>query len=181
VSGYDAVRNRLKAANPSGDFEKFWRKTLTMASWRTQPTAAQRHRQVRRRQLVADPRTQSRRARVSLPSRSDYSRRAFCQQRLAAELPKPITKLVWDNAALVGPNTSWNLGVTHTSRRAAESNGQNRIHRHRHRALQQQVTAAGWMCPDKQKVSWSCRSAMAEKSRLYPERIRFQRLCGAHF
>jgi len=25
---YDAVRNRLKAANPSGDFEKFWRKTL---------------------------------------------------------------------------------------------------------------------------------------------------------
>src|SRR5260221_1905087 len=31
VSSYDAMRNRLKAANPSGDFEKFWRKTLNAA------------------------------------------------------------------------------------------------------------------------------------------------------
>ena len=28
LSAYDAVRNRLKAANPNVDFEKFWRKTL---------------------------------------------------------------------------------------------------------------------------------------------------------
>ena len=28
ISAYDAVRDRLKAANPGGDFEKFWRKTL---------------------------------------------------------------------------------------------------------------------------------------------------------
>ena len=28
LSAYDAVRDRLKAANPSADFEKFWRKTL---------------------------------------------------------------------------------------------------------------------------------------------------------
>src|SRR5258708_9993313 len=28
VSDYDSLRDRLKAANPSADFEKFWRKTL---------------------------------------------------------------------------------------------------------------------------------------------------------
>src|SRR6202043_3359976 len=28
INNYDSVRDRLKTANPSGDFERFWRKTL---------------------------------------------------------------------------------------------------------------------------------------------------------
>jgi len=148
LSGYDAVRNRLKAANPTGDFEKFWRKTLNdgVVANTTYPP------------LNVTPKFNA----ASLPPipalnpgeieflfRPDptvYDGR-FANNGWLQELPKPVTKLVWDNAALVGPNTAWNLGITHTVAARGGEHGQIVSTVVDLTLSNSKVTAAGWIMP----------------------------------
>jgi molybdopterin-containing oxidoreductase family iron-sulfur binding subunit len=148
LGGYDAVRNRLKAANPSDDFEKFWRKTLNDG---VVPNTAYSP-------LTVTPKFNA----ASLPAISppnpgelEFLFRPdptihdgrFANNGWLQELPKPITKLVWDNAALVGPKTSWNLGVTHTVAARGGEHGQIVSTVVDIALSNSKVTAAGWIVP----------------------------------
>jgi MoCo/4Fe-4S cofactor protein with predicted Tat translocation signal len=116
LSDYDALRDRLKAANPSADFDKFWRKTLNdglVASSAYAPAAVS---------LKFNPASLGTVVPLSVdyeplefifrPDPCVYDGR-FANNGWLQELPKPVTKLTWDNAALVSPKTAESLQLAH--------------------------------------------------------------------
>ncbi len=114
LSDYDALRDRLKAANPSADFEKFWRKTLNdglVAGSAFAPVSAIP-------KLSGDdlPATKTTSAGdiefIFRPDPCVYDGR-FANNGWLQELPKPVTKLTWDNAALISPKTAEKLELAH--------------------------------------------------------------------
>jgi MoCo/4Fe-4S cofactor protein with predicted Tat translocation signal len=114
VSDYDVLRDRLKAAYPSADFEKFWRKTLNdglVAGSAFAPIdPAQKF-----SAASLPPAKATMAGEIEFIFRPDpcvYDGR-FANNGWLQELPKPVTKLTWDNAALVSPKTAEKLGLTH--------------------------------------------------------------------
>jgi molybdopterin-containing oxidoreductase family iron-sulfur binding subunit len=148
LSGYDAVRNRLKAANPSGDFEKFWRKTLNdgvVANTAYAPLNVTPKFNTASLPPIPAPNPGELEF-LFRPDPTVHDGR-FANNGWLQELPKPVTKLVWDNAALIGPNTSWNLGVTHTVAARGGEHGQIVSTVIDIALSNSKVTAAGWIVP----------------------------------
>jgi MoCo/4Fe-4S cofactor protein with predicted Tat translocation signal len=114
VSDYDFLRDHLKAANPSADFEKFWRKTLNdglVAGSAFAPVNAPL-----KFSAPSLPAAKTASAGeiefIFRPDPCVYDGR-FANNGWLQELPKPVTKLTWDNAALVSPKTGEQLSLTH--------------------------------------------------------------------
>jgi len=114
VTDYDALRERLKAAYPSGEFEKFWRKTLNdglVADSALPPSAVSA--KFSPGSLPAVKAASSDELEfIFRPDPCVYDGR-FANNGWLQELPKPVTKLTWDNAALVSPKTAEKLGISH--------------------------------------------------------------------
>src|SRR6266446_1904601 len=114
VSDYEVVRDRLKAANPSADFEKFWRKTLNdglVAGSAFPPVNASL-----KFSAASLPAAKTAPADeiefIFRPDPCVYDGR-FANNGWLQELPKPVTKLTWDNAALISPKTAEKLELAH--------------------------------------------------------------------
>jgi molybdopterin-containing oxidoreductase family iron-sulfur binding subunit len=110
VTAYDALRERLKISHSGADFEKFWRKSLhdgvvantalnpiTVASAATLP--------------ATNPTSTDALEFIFRPDPSVYDGR-FANNGWLQELPKPLTKLTWDNAAMISPKTAESLGLS---------------------------------------------------------------------
>ncbi len=115
LSDYDALRDRLKAANPSADFEKFWRKTLNdglVAGSAFAPVSA--NPKLGSDDLPAMKTTSATDIEfIFRPDPCVYDGR-FANNGWLQELPKPVTKLTWDNAALISPKTAEKLELAHS-------------------------------------------------------------------
>jgi molybdopterin-containing oxidoreductase family iron-sulfur binding subunit len=114
ISDYQVLRDRLKAANPSADFEKFWRKTLNdglVAGSAFAPVGAALKFSVAG--LAAVKTTPADEIEfIFRPDPCVYDGR-FANNGWLQELPKPVTKLTWDNAALFSPKTAEKLELAH--------------------------------------------------------------------
>ena len=112
-SGYEVVREYWGSTYSGGDFEGFWRKSLhdgVIAGSAFQP-----------KEVRLDPRWadnaarawSSKREGVELVFRPDstVSDGRYANNGWLQELPKPITKLTWDNAAEVSPAMAERIGV----------------------------------------------------------------------
>jgi MoCo/4Fe-4S cofactor protein with predicted Tat translocation signal len=115
VGDYDALRDQLKSVAGSGDFEKFWRKTLNdgfVANSAFKPASG-----IAAKVNIAGLPSQSSSGGdlefLFRPDPTIYDGR-FANNGWLQELPKPITKLTWDNAAFVGPRTAEALNVNQT-------------------------------------------------------------------
>jgi len=114
VSDYDVLREHLKDRNPSGDFEKLWRKTLNdglLAGSAFAPVNA-----ALKFSAASLPAAKSTPAEeiefIFRPDPCVYDGR-FANNGWLQELPKPVTKLTWDNAALISPKTAEKLELAH--------------------------------------------------------------------
>lgn len=148
VSDYEALRERLKAANPSANFEKFWRKTLNdgvvagsafpaiNAAQKFSPSSLPAAKTTSADELEF----------IFRPDPCVYDGR-FANNGWLQELPKPVTKLTWDNAALVSPKTAEKLGLTHDV--ASRGGEHGKIYSNVIDILlsNSKVTAAAWILP----------------------------------
>jgi molybdopterin-containing oxidoreductase family iron-sulfur binding subunit len=110
ATGYDLVRAYWQKQHTGADFEQFWRKSLH-DGWIESAGFAPK-------QMALKP--------GNLPHPSDYDQNAiqlnirrdptiydgqFSNNGWLQELPKPMTKLTWDNAVLIGPKMGGRLQI----------------------------------------------------------------------
>ncbi len=125
-SGYDIVRKRWLAQWPAASAEKLWRKALhdgvipNTAFERIEP-AIDLGRVAFESAKISKPRQQDLEI-TFYPSASTYDGR-FANNGWLQEAPDPITKLTWDNAALLSPSTAKRLGVNTEDVVVIESTG----------------------------------------------------------
>jgi MoCo/4Fe-4S cofactor protein with predicted Tat translocation signal len=136
---YDIVRNYWKAQKVTGDFELFWRTALhdgvvagttfqpkaiklkalanadgrigsstAAASETRNPTAGNEQRDTRNAQAKTGSSLE-----ISFQSDPTIFDGRFANNGWLQELPKPLTKLTWDNAALISPKTAQRLGLSY--------------------------------------------------------------------
>ena len=148
VSDYDVLRDRLKAANPSADFEKFWRKTLNdglVAGSAFAPINAAL--KFNAASLPAAKTTPADEIEfIFRPDPCVYDGR-FANNGWLQELPKPVTKLTWDNAALVSPKTAEKLQVAHNVAARGGEHGKVYSNVIDIALSNSKVTAAAWIVP----------------------------------
>ncbi|MFI5057749.1 MAG: TAT-variant-translocated molybdopterin oxidoreductase [Candidatus Acidiferrales bacterium] len=148
ASVYDAVREHLKAATASADFEKFWRKTLNdgvVANTAFAPvTVALKFSPA----SLAPAKTASSDELefIFRPDPCVHDGR-FANNGWLQELPKPVTKLTWDNAALVSPKTAEKLALTHSVASRGGEHGQIISNVIDISLSGSKVTAAAWIVP----------------------------------
>ncbi len=110
ATGYDLVRAYWQKQHSGTDFETFWRKSLH-EGWIDGTTFESRHVVLKSIDLnglsVLDEKA------IELSFRRDptiYDGQ-FSNNGWLQELPKPMTKLTWDNAVLIGPKMAERLGI----------------------------------------------------------------------
>ena len=146
VSAYDTVRERMKGMPNGADLDKFWRKSLNdgfVAGSAFAPVSA-----LAKVDVASLPATKAT-ADVEFLFRPDptiYDGR-FANNGWLQELAKPVTKLTWDNAALLSPATAEKLGVTHKIMSRGGEHGQVRSAVVDIALSNSKVTAAAWVVP----------------------------------
>ncbi len=106
ATAYDVVRGYWQG-RVSGDFESFWRESVfrgVVAGTAAQPVAVTPA-------AVAEPLPAGADLELALCLDSSVLDGRLANNGWLQELPRPISKLTWDNAALVAPRTAERLGV----------------------------------------------------------------------
>ena len=115
---YDIVRGQWQATHPGEGFEKAWRKVVHdgmaagtgMVVSAPQTTAPSQGPTIKQPTPVAPEISPAALEIVFKPDYTVWDGR-FCNNGWLQETPKPITKLTWDNAALLSPRLAEKLGV----------------------------------------------------------------------
>jgi molybdopterin-containing oxidoreductase family iron-sulfur binding subunit len=146
VTAYDTIRERMKAMPNGSDVDRFWRKVLNdgfVAGSAAPPVSATAKLNVAG--LAAAKAT----ADVEFLFRPDptiYDGR-FANNGWLQELAKPVSKITWDNAALVSPATAEKLGLSRTIMSRGGEHGQVHSSVVDIELSGSKVTAATWVVP----------------------------------
>ncbi len=118
TSGYDIVRRTIAPALGGGDFEKGWRRVLhdgllEGSAWAAETPSPVRPTWAPALAALAEADPSAGPGRVELVFARDLSvyDGRFANNGWLQELPDPITRVTWDNPALVSPSTAAELGV----------------------------------------------------------------------
>jgi MoCo/4Fe-4S cofactor protein with predicted Tat translocation signal len=148
LTSYDAVREHLKTIQGAGDVEKNWRKALNdgVVGGTALPPLS-----ISAKFNPADLPPAKAPAADELefifrPDPTIYDGR-FANNGWLQELAKPITKLTWDNAALVSPATGQKLGIGRKIQSRGGEHGQVRSSVVDIELSNGKVTAAAWVVP----------------------------------
>jgi molybdopterin-containing oxidoreductase family iron-sulfur binding subunit len=111
VTGYDLVRAYWQKQHAGADFDAFWRKSLH-DGWIANTAYATKSVTAKAANFPATP-ADSNASSIELNIRRDptiYDGQ-FSNNGWLQELPKPMTKLTWDNAILIGPKMAERLQI----------------------------------------------------------------------
>jgi len=111
AAGYDLIREYWKAQNKSADFEAFWRRSLHDGFVAGTEFEAKSVR-VKTRDFGATGQAEKKGG-LEIVIRRDpsvYDGR-FANNGWLQELPKPLSKVTWDNPAMISPATAKQLGI----------------------------------------------------------------------
>jgi Fe-S-cluster-containing dehydrogenase component len=133
ATGYDIVRNYWQRQRTAGDFEAFWRKSLNDGFIADTAFAPK---QLVSRYFGNDVKPSSELAIIATPSADPNALEVnfrrdpsiydgqFSNNGWLQELPKPLSKLTWDNAIQIGPKMAEREGIKSMDVVAVELNGQ---------------------------------------------------------
>jgi MoCo/4Fe-4S cofactor protein with predicted Tat translocation signal len=113
ASGYEIVQGYWKKQHAGADFDSFWRKSLHQG-W-IEGTAYSPKQMATKAETFPTPSATDQNA-IELNFRRDpsvYDGR-FANNGWLQELPKPMTKLTWDNPVLISPKTAERMGFEST-------------------------------------------------------------------
>ena len=124
AAGYDLVRAYWQKQHPGADFEAFWRKSLH-DGWIEGTTFSPKSVTSKSANLPASNAANATADTIDLNIRRDPSiyDGQFSNNGWLQELPKPMTKLTWDNAVLMGPKMAERLQVKSIDMVELELNG----------------------------------------------------------
>jgi MoCo/4Fe-4S cofactor protein with predicted Tat translocation signal len=112
ANGYDLTRAYWQKQHAGADFEQFWRKSLH-DGWIEGTTYASKSATVKSSSFSASSAATAASNAIELNIRRDptiYDGQ-FSNNGWLQELPKPMTKLTWDNAVLIGPKMAERLQI----------------------------------------------------------------------
>jgi MoCo/4Fe-4S cofactor protein with predicted Tat translocation signal len=150
ISAYDAVRNYWSSAagHAAASVDQGWKKWLNdgvIEGTKFAPVSvAPKFSAANLPAFQATPAGQI--EFIFRPDPAVYDGR-FANNGWLQELPKPVTKLTWDNAALVSPKTAEKLGLTHYAASRGGEHGQILSNVIDVALSGSKVTAAAWILP----------------------------------
>ena len=112
ATGYDLVRAYWQKQHAGGDFEQFWRKSLH-DGWIEGTAFAPKSLSTKTEAVTSKARADANANAIEINIRRDptiYDGQ-FSNNGWLQELPKPMTKLTWDNAVLIGPKMAERLQI----------------------------------------------------------------------
>jgi MoCo/4Fe-4S cofactor protein with predicted Tat translocation signal len=110
ATGYDLVRTYWQKQHTGADFEQFWRKSLH-DGWIEGTTFAPKEVSVKTSTQSEMNLTDPNAVELNIRRDSTIWGGEFSNNGWLQELPKPMSKLVWDNAVLIGPKMADRLGI----------------------------------------------------------------------
>ena len=145
---YDAVRDRLKTLAGPADPEKFWRKTLNdgvVANSAFAPISVVP--KFTPASLPAAKTSPAGQIEFLFRPDSNVHDGRYANNGWLQELARPVTKLTWDNAALVGPRLAEKLHLTQRAAARGGEHGQIVTNVVDMSISNSKVTAAAWILP----------------------------------
>jgi molybdopterin-containing oxidoreductase family iron-sulfur binding subunit len=145
---YDAVRDRLKTLAGSADPEKFWRKTLNdgvVANSAFAPISVVP--KFTPASLPAAKTSPAGQIEFLFRPDSNVHDGRYANNGWLQELARPVTKLTWDNAALVSPRLAEKLHLTQRAAARGGEHGQIVTNVIDISISNSKVTAAAWILP----------------------------------
>jgi MoCo/4Fe-4S cofactor protein with predicted Tat translocation signal len=111
ATGYDLVRAYWQKQHTGADFDQFWRKSLH-DGWIEGTTYAPKSVTAKSPAPVdSGPKSDSAAIELNIRRDSTIYDGQFANNGWLQELPKPMSKLTWDNAILIGPKMAKDLGL----------------------------------------------------------------------
>ncbi|HJT75818.1 MAG TPA: TAT-variant-translocated molybdopterin oxidoreductase [Gemmataceae bacterium] len=154
--GYDIVRDYWRGYHQKhggGDFEAFWQKGLRdgvlddlAKEYTTPQTPTLRDNWAGQPPAPAGPLPAGQVEVVFAPDPAVYDGR-FANSAWLQELPKPLTKLTWDNAALLSPNTARQYGLTSAVAEVGGEHGQIIVNRVTLQVGDRKLILPAWIMP----------------------------------
>jgi MoCo/4Fe-4S cofactor protein with predicted Tat translocation signal len=114
ASGYDIVRGYWQKQNAGAEFEAWWRKTLNdgfVEGSAYTPKAVSLKLSSLPAAPAVDPKSDANSLEINLRRDPSVYDGQFANNGWLQELPKPMSKLTWDNAVLMGPKMADREGI----------------------------------------------------------------------
>jgi molybdopterin-containing oxidoreductase family iron-sulfur binding subunit len=110
ATGYDLTRAYWQKQHSGADFEQFWRKSLH-DGWIEGTTFAPLKSLAAKPEMAAPKSVDSNAIELNIRRDPTIYDGQFSNNGWLQELPKPMSKLTWDNAVLIGPKMASRLGI----------------------------------------------------------------------